>query len=143
MINIFIDSDVILDQLLKRVPFYVDSNEIFLALENGHISGSTSPLIYANLHYLLQKKVGKQKSLLVLEKLQKLLRLTSIDGNTISQVFQDKPINDFEDMIQWYSAYEFGASYLITRNKKDYPKREELKVLTPRDFLAYHYNKRN
>ena len=43
-------------------------------------------------------------------------------------------IEDYEDAVQYQSALEFRADYLITRDKKDFPM-SIIPVLTPTDYL--------
>ena len=42
--------------------------------------------------------------------------------------------NDFEDALQYFSAVQAQADYLLTRNIKDYAF-STMQVLTPSDFL--------
>ena len=42
---------------------------------------------------------------------------------------------DFEDNVQYLSAMNAGADYVITRNKKDFAPFDEGKVLTPLELL--------
>lgn len=55
MMALFLDSDVILDLLAKREPHYPHSAKLLTLIDQQKIAGYTSPLVFANLHYLLKK----------------------------------------------------------------------------------------
>lgn len=50
------DSNIILDVLAKRKPFYDEAAQLFTLLDRGELQGFTSPIIFAILHSLLSKK---------------------------------------------------------------------------------------
>ncbi len=54
--RIFLDSDVILDLLLGRPPFFRPAAELFERIQDGEIEGFVSPLIFSNLFYILRKE---------------------------------------------------------------------------------------
>ena len=59
MKKVFVDSDIILDLLAKREPNYIYAAELFTLIDQQKIIGFTSPIVFANLHYLLKKKYIK------------------------------------------------------------------------------------
>ncbi len=63
MYKVFVDTDVILDLLMEREPFQKAAVELFRQIELKNIKGYTSPLIIANLHYLLSKIYNKSASI--------------------------------------------------------------------------------
>ena len=135
MYKVFIDTDVILDLLMKREPFQNAAVNLFKQIEMKNIKGYTSPLVIANLHYLLTKIYNKKKSMELLSELLKLIVITKIDGETIKLVFEEKKIKDLEDLIQYYSAIEGDIDFIVTRNVKDFPKTDEMKILKPDELV--------
>ena len=137
MIKVFLDTDIILDLLLKREPFHYSAYKIFTSIENRHITGYTSPLVIANLHYILTKLLKKEKSIEIIKDLLQILKLTTIDEEIILKIFLHKKIKDFEDLIQYYSAKEFFIEFLITRNIKDYPEStNDIKIISSEKFVS-------
>lgn len=58
-----------------------------------------------------------------------------------AEVFAADGINDYEDAVQMAAAVRVGASFLVTRNTKDFPlvmhwRGRMLKVNTPSEVLA-------
>ena len=57
--KIFVDSDVLLDLLLQREPFYLHSQRLFDTGKEKDLKLYTSTLILANVHYLVAKLTNK------------------------------------------------------------------------------------
>jgi predicted nucleic acid-binding protein len=133
MIKLFVDSDIILDLLAQREPHYIHAARLFTLINQNKISAYTSPLIFANLHYLLKKQTTNSVALKSLRKLKTLINILPIDERVIEQSL-NSVFNDFEDAIQYYTAINNGITLLITRNKIDY-KRSKIDILTAEEFL--------
>ena len=53
--KVYLDTDILMDYLYAREPFFKDSIEIVSLIESGKIKGYISSLIIRNLYYLLTK----------------------------------------------------------------------------------------
>lgn len=134
MINILIDSDVILDSLLNRQPFSNHSSKVLALCESKNYQGYVTGLIIANIYYLLKKEHNSERILGAIKQLLTFLDVLVIDKNVILQSI-DSDFGDFEDALQNYSAENYGLiDIIITRNIKDY-KKSSLSVVTPEMFL--------
>ena len=132
--KIFIDSDIILDVLSMREPFYKSAAALFSLVEKRKIEGFTSPIVFSNIHYVLRKRVSKQNTLESLKSLKNLIHILPVDKRTI-ELALDSSFEDFEDAIQYYCAEQNRVNYFITRNKIDYQK-SEIIILNAQEFLA-------
>ncbi|MHB8132450.1 MAG: type II toxin-antitoxin system VapC family toxin [Mobilitalea sp.] len=133
MIKLFVDSDIILDLLAEREPHHIHAARLFTLINQNKIIAYTSPLIFANLHYLLKKQTTNIVALKSLRKLKTLINILPIDERVIEQSLNSE-FNDFEDAIQYYTAVNNGITLIITRNKIDY-KRSKIDILTAEEFL--------
>lgn len=133
MTKLFVDSDIILDLLAERDPHYIHAARLFTLIDQNEIVACTSPLIFANLHYLLKKQTTNLLALKSLRKLKTLVNILPIDEKVIEQSLNSE-FNDFEDAIQYFTAVNNGITLIITRNKIDY-KRSKIDVLTAEEFL--------
>jgi predicted nucleic acid-binding protein len=70
MHRVFVDSDIILDVLAQRDEFYTPAAKLFSLFEKGDVAGFTSPIVFANLHYILRKAKSKDYALQSLVKLK-------------------------------------------------------------------------
>lgn len=133
MDNIFVDSDVILDLLTQREPFYKDAVALFSLSERGLVRLHTSSLCFSNLNYLLSKQFNASSARRILKKLKSFVKVLAVDEKVIDQALNSE-FSDFEDAIQYCVAIENGISILITRNLKDY-KKSIIPVMTAEVYL--------
>lgn len=135
MVNIFLDTNVVLDLLGKREPFYEDA-KLFLNLHsNGlarlQIAESSLGKLYFlafNLYKLDYSEFTMSEFIIVCDILSagKEVIYKSLNSN-----FKDK-----EDALQYYTALVNGCDFLITRDKNDFKYAKEIPVLTPKEFFA-------
>jgi predicted nucleic acid-binding protein len=131
--KVFIDSDIILDLIQEREN-YSDAVKLFSLIEENKVVGYISPLIFANLFYILRKQESNRFALQVLTRLKALLHILIINEKII-ELALSSGFKDFEDAIQFYSALEANLEYLITRNKEDY-KKTGIIICNAREYLA-------
>ena len=131
--KIFIDSDVILDLLCKREPFYQFAAEIFTLGDTKKIDLVTTSLVYANVFYILRKILRISKAKELLRKLRIILTIISVDEKAVDLALNSK-FSDFEDGLQYFTARENKISIILTRNVKDY-KEKDLTIQTPEEYL--------
>ncbi|WP_339702120.1 PIN domain-containing protein [Algoriphagus aquimarinus] len=133
--SFFIDSDVILDLLLKRKPFDADSLSIFKLAISGEIRLSCSSIILTNVHFFLRKAFGKEIALIGIEDLMSKCTTLPVGESEIRQAISSR-FYDFEDAIQYFTALTNPEiSGIITRNTSDY-KHSDLPIYSPDSFLA-------
>ncbi len=131
--KVYLDTNIILDLLGERYPFYQPIAKIASLAENGKLTMVVSPISFTTVNYFLSKfestKIAGEK----LRKFKILCEVCSIDGQTI-----DKGLNssfkDFEDALQYYCAIDSECEIIITRNGKDF-KESQLPILTAEEFL--------
>ena len=133
MIKLFIDSDIILDLLAEREPHYIHAARLFTLIDRNEIAAFTSPIVFANLHYLLKKQTSNSIALKSLRKLKTFVNILPIDERIIEQSL-NSDFSDFEDAIQYFTAVNNGITLIITRNKINY-KKSKIDVLTAEEFL--------
>lgn len=117
--RVFVDSDVILDHLLDRAPFNRHAEALFRKIYKGEVEAFTSPLIFANLFYVLRKAVGPDTAKSALKKLRLLLKILPMEEKGVDAALES-PMPDFEDALQYQCAVKAGIANIITRNAKDY-----------------------
>ncbi len=130
----FLDSDIILDFLLKRTPFNIDAKQIFRLSFNKRVKLFVSSLAIANVHYVCTKAVGKEESLLLLEELTDLVKILPVTEKEIYSAMKSG-FPDFEDAVQHFLALqEPQIEGIVTRNTSDYRK-SQLAIYTPESFF--------
>ncbi|XDD52983.1 type II toxin-antitoxin system VapC family toxin [Leptospira sp. WS4.C2] len=132
--NVYLDSDVIIDYLYAREPFFQESVELISLIENKKIKGYISSLIIWNIFYILAKYTNEKSARALIKEFKTIIEIIPIDEKIIDLALNSS-IKDFEDSIQYFAAKSKKIKYIITRNKKDYPN-GEIKPLSPKEFLT-------
>lgn len=133
MVEVFVDTDIILDLLTDRKPFSSHSEKLFGLADKKAIKIFVSSLSFSNIYYVLRKFESSKKAYDILRKLKTIVSLLPVDEKII-ELSLNSGFNDFEDAIQYYTAKENGIDFLLTRNIKDYRK-AQIKVLSADEFL--------
>ncbi len=132
--NVFIDANVLLDVLLEREPFVVDSRKVWYLSEQRKLRGLVSTLSFANIYYVVNKLKGPSFAMSMMGMLRECFNPVAFDEQVLNRSI-DGGLKDFEDAVQYFSALRAKAECLVTRNREHFPG-NPLPVLTPAEFLA-------
>lgn len=135
MKKVFLDTNIVLDLLEKRLPFYINASKIFYLAEKKQITIGVSSLTFANLSYILSKKTSINEARQILRKLRMLIDVISLSEKVIDLALNDLDFKDFEDALQFYSAMESKQNVIITRNQRDFSK-IDIPIMNPEEYLA-------
>ena len=131
--NLFIDTNVMLDLLGERKPFYDSIAKIATLADKNKIILTVSALSYATVSYFLTKYENPEIAKDKLRKFKIISEICALDEKIIEKGLNSK-FNDFEDSLQYFSALESECGILITRNGKDF-KESLIPVMTPDEYL--------
>ena len=131
--RVFIDTNVMLDLLGERIPFYDPIAKIATLADQGEITMVVSALSYATIFYLLEKYESKENASEKLRKFKIISKVSEVD-ETIIEKGLTSAFADFEDALQYYCAVKSECNVLITRNQKDF-KESTIPVMAPGEFL--------
>jgi predicted nucleic acid-binding protein len=134
MTKVFIDADVLLDVFLEREPHHTMALRLLTDLRRTDTNSFTSPVVLANMNYILSKAKGREYSVGKLRSLRRMVGIVPIDEGMVDAALA-APHRDFEDSLQLHCAEENGIGTLITRNVKHYPK-GRLRITSPAEYLG-------
>ncbi len=132
MRRVFLDTNVVIDLLDKREPFWKDAAALFTMAYNGQVELYISSLTYATASYLLRKH-GKEGTRALLGNLRELSKVTAV-GETEVDLAMASAFDDYEDALQYFSAANAKVEAIVTRNKKDFHA-SGLPVMSPEEFV--------
>ena len=133
MEKVFVDTDIILDLLSNREPFYIHAASLFSAADKNEIKIFVSALSFANLNYILSRQYTADQARKKLLKFKTLVTVLAVTDKVI-ELALSSDFKDFEDGIQYFTATENSIKTVLTRNLKDY-KSAQVPVLTAEQFL--------
>jgi predicted nucleic acid-binding protein len=131
--RVLLDTDVILDFLLDRKPFFQAASELLKRNASGSFDGYISSITPINVFYVGRKVVGAAPIRQGIDDLLRLVRVAAVDHSTFVQAI-GSPLADYEDAVQHASAVAAGLEAIATRNLDDY-RNATLPVYSPVDFL--------
>jgi predicted nucleic acid-binding protein len=117
--KIFVDTNIILDWLGKREPFFESAKELFSKAENSEIEILISTMSYISTEYILRKNIGKQSTIQALAGIRTITTVCTSGEKEIDLAIVST-MKDFEDAFQYYTALNNSAKVIITRNPKDF-----------------------
>lgn len=134
--KLLIDTNIILDFLQKREPYYEDASAIFqLSVDNEVIECVTASSI-TDIYYLVNKEFKDVKK--TKERIQDLLELITILDVTNKDIHDAirSEWKDFEDSLQYIVALHNSVDAIITRNTKDFSE-SSIPIYSPKEFLNF------
>ena len=131
--KILIDTNVLLDYLLEREPFFEDAKEIILSCTEGKTKGGIAAHSISNMFFILRKDYNAKERREVLLNLCKIFDIEGIDKAKLISGLANEDFSDFEDCLQMECAKSYGADYIVTRNVSDYAT-SEVKAITPQEY---------
>ena len=123
---ILVDTNIALDFLTMRQPFYNDARKVIRLCASEKVQGYIAFHSLPNIFYILRKSHSDADRRKMLRKLCLVLHVT---GASHESVF-----SDFEDCLQDECAKEVSADYIVTRNIGDFQS-AKVKAITPQDLL--------
>lgn len=129
----FIDTNVIVDVIAKREPFFADSQAVLALCATGDLEGIVSDLTFCNVAYVLRKALGSSQLRNGLRVLKNLLTVVPVGEAAITTALESET-TDFEDTVQLEVARANHADIIITRNVRHFTN-APVRVCTPSEFL--------
>lgn len=133
MKKILLDTNIVLDLLARRMPFYDEAAELFSLADKKIIRLSLSSLSLANIHYVLSKFKPEFEARKILRNFKILVHILSFDDK-IADLALNSDFEDFEDAIQYYTAIENDQEMIVTSYLSNY-RNSKIPVMTARDFI--------
>ena len=134
MKKLFVDTNIVIDLLSRREPFYEEAATLFSLADKNQIELSISSLTIANTSYALQRQMDSIKAKSILRKLRLIVKILPLDDKIVGLALNDETFADFEDGLQYFTAIENQQETIITRNLKDF-KNSKISAITAKQFI--------
>lgn len=130
---VLVDTNVIIDFLLTREPFFAASSEVITKCAKRELAGYIAFHSIPNLWYIL-RKTPEDKRREWISDICSFLRVVGASHEEVLRAVEMKEFRDFEDCLQDRCAKGVNAEYIITRNTADFTN-SEVSAVIPEDFL--------
>jgi predicted nucleic acid-binding protein len=135
MNKLLIDTNIVLDLLAKREPFFESSARVFSLADRNKLKLYISSLTFANTNYVLSRLKSASEAKEILRRFRVLVKVLSLNEKIIDLALSNSKFDDFEDGLQYYLAIENNQDVIITRDLKDF-KESKIPVMTPSEYLS-------
>ena len=133
--QVLIDTNVLIDYIQKREPFYLSAEKIFNACAENRIKGCIAAHSVSNLFFILRKQFTVEERKGLLKMLCTIFEVVGINKETIMAALDDNGFDDIEDCIQEKCALTVHADYIVSRNIKDFMN-SQVRSLDPDTFVC-------
>ena len=120
MTRLFLDTNIVLDFLQKREPYFEDAKSVFALSLGKEFRLYVSDITFSNIAFICRKSYDPQKLHNLFTLLRKFVEVVGADNGVIDMAISLKA-KDFEDAVQYCSAMKAKADFILTRNPKDFP----------------------
>ena len=134
MRRIFLDTNVILDLLGERHPFFDSIAKVATLADQKKLILIVSPLSFTTIDYVLNKFETSESVLNKLRRFKIICEISEVNEETIEKAL-NSDFKDFEDAVQYFTALQSNCSIIITRNAKDF-KKSTIPIMTAEEFLS-------
>lgn len=138
--KLLIDTNVVLDVLLRREPFFKTAAEVLNLSQRDDVREYVSASAITDIYYIASRQMKDRAA--VRDLLERLLMVVSVAAvsereiqNALSLVWAD-----FEDSVQYSVALLNEMDGVITRNPNDY-KEADIRIWLPEQVLEVFANK--
>jgi predicted nucleic acid-binding protein len=120
-LKLLLDTNIVLDVLMDRMPFSDFAVELFSKVEDGTIIGYLCGTTITTVYYLAYKTVGAPRAQEEIKKLLNLFEVAPVNRHVLESALVTG-FNDFGDAVIHEAACHVGAEAIVTCNQKDFRK---------------------
>src|SRR5687768_11457655 len=123
--RVLVDTNVLIDVIAMRKPFYDDSAAIWTLAEQGQITGLASAISFTNIYYVVRRLEDAKTARRAIQLLRDTFQVAPCDQQIINQAMELQ-LKDFEDAVQYISAIRAGADCIVSRNPAHFRTAEDV-----------------
>ena len=131
--NLFIDTNILIDLTANRLPFSKWAIKIFKDAKDGKYQLITSTFSMLTCYYIVERQIGSKQAKRVIKILLNRIQTQDVSRKELLTALTTK-IEDYEDAVQHECAKLCDSiDAIITRNKKDF-KHSIITILSPEEL---------
>lgn len=131
--RVMLDTNIVLDHLLNRMPWADDATALWLANSVGDFDAFVSAITPVNVFYVARKAVGAVLARRITASLLDAVGICAVN-QAVLRAAHALAFKDYEDAVQHASASAAGMDAIVTRDPAGYVG-AALPILAPIDLL--------
>lgn len=138
-LRVMIDTNIFLDVLMEREPFYKDSKAVLELCENKTIHGFISASSVTDLFYLVHRySHSVNLAYTALGAVLNIAKVLAVSNEDVLEAYSQRA-SDFEDCLLAVCAKANKCDAIVTRNKKDFQD-FAIRLFSPEELLQEFSN---
>lgn len=134
--ELLIDTNVILDVILKRSPFDIDAYSILKLADEKKINAHLAAFSVTDIYYFISKNLVHEDRIKAIKALFNIMDVVSVSKKDIEKAMSFPEFADLEDALQMQCLKKIKGNFIITRDKKFQMISD--KAISPKDFIQSH-----
>jgi predicted nucleic acid-binding protein len=133
-VRVLIDTNIVLDFLLQREPFFQDAELLFQAIDSGQVIGYVTATTLTDIFYIARKQTRSVEQ--ARQAVSETLNVMTICpvNRAVLELAIASGLTDFEDAVQIFCAVVEGLEAILTRDKQGFLS-SSISVLSIRELL--------
>jgi predicted nucleic acid-binding protein len=133
-VKVLVDTNILLDFLLQREPFFQDAELLFQALDSGQVVGYVTATTLTDIFYVARRHTKNiELARQAVAKTLTVMVVCPVNRAILESAFASG-LADFEDAIQIACAVSQGVEAILTRDKQGFVS-SSVPVLSIRECL--------
>lgn len=132
--KILIDTNIILDALLKRSPFDADAYRILKLADEKSVNAHIAAFAVTDIYYFISKNLDHVNRIKAINALFNIMNVVSITKQDINKAMSYSEFEDLEDALQMQCFKKIKGDFIITRDEK-FQKISD-RAISPKDFIS-------
>ena len=135
--KLLVDTNIILDVLLKREPFRISAEKVLSIPKETGVEKYFSASAVTDVYYIAYRQIKNRET--VRELLKRVLKTVKIATVTAEDIHAAFALNwkDFEDSVQYAVAKSNNFDCIVTRNMQGFDGDDAVKIFTPEEVCEY------
>lgn len=132
--RIAFDTNVVVDVLLQRKPFWADAAALFAYVREERVEGILGATTVTTSFFLTRRATTREQAQESIGRLLGLFSVAPVDAEVL-QAARASGVDDYEDAVLSEAARRVRADGLVTRNEQDF-EAADLAVYRPEELLS-------
>jgi predicted nucleic acid-binding protein len=133
--KVLLDTNVVLDAIAKREPFYLDAQNVIDIILDNKLEGYITANSITDIFYIARKHLSQNELRSTMRSLFAIFSIVDVLGTDCHKAL-DFPLDDYEDALLVVCSSKTAIDYIITRDKELLQKaKPSIPVISPADFL--------
>jgi predicted nucleic acid-binding protein len=119
-VRVLVDTNILLDFLLQREPFFQDAELLFDAIDRGLVIGCVTATTLTDIFYIAQKHTRSiEQARQAVAEILTVMTICPVDRAVLESAF-NSGLTDFEDAVQIFCAVTQCLEAILTRDKRGF-----------------------